>query len=271
MVHILETLQRLEAKFDSLSVSYTSTPSSVPTSTSTAQDEITSGLTPAAECARSNHNDDPPASSASPGELQRSYRHLTAAHKVILWPAVYLCIFGAEASAADDLQYVMQDGTLWLLRLEFKKQQAFTCSPHIHRLLSSNNRFHDSRPVFAGLEIDQIQRLTDAYFNTFNIISPILSREAFVTDTVGPMIRNGYTENDASACLALLVFALGQVAIDGVFGPPISSINGVQSGIRGGSAVDPPGLELFNEARRLIGFIMHQCSLENVQIHLLQA
>ena len=129
-----------------------------------------------------------------------------------------------------------------------------------------------SRPAFNGLTVDNIQRLTDAYFNTFNIINPILNRDAFVSDIVGPMIRTGYADGDASACLALLVFALGQVAIDGVFGAPISSDNnGVPSGIRGGTATEPPGLELFNEARRRIGFIMHDYSLENVQVYLLQA
>lgn len=273
MVHILETLQRLETKFDNLSGSHSSTPSSLP-GAGREQSSVTSyqsGTDAAYESQPPQSAEDKHGEDTFPKELQRSYQHLTAAHKIILWPAIYLLIMSSSSIAAEDLQYVLQGGTPWFIRLELDKHTTTLSSPRdIQGLLSSPVR-QSPRLGFAGLSVDNIQRLTDAYFNTFNIIHPVLNREAFVTDIVGPMIRNGYTDGDASACLALLVFALGQVAIDGVFGHPISTNDGTPSGIRGGTATDPPGLELFNEARRRIGFIMHQYSLENVQIYLLQA
>ena len=71
--------------------------------------------------------------------------------------------------------------------------------------------------------------------------------------------------------LALLVFALGQLATEGIFGPPITNVSGAPSGIRGGAPLDPAGLELFNEARARIGSIAFHSDLVNVQILLLQA
>lgn len=71
--------------------------------------------------------------------------------------------------------------------------------------------------------------------------------------------------------MVLLVLALGQVAVDGVCGPLISVNKGRSSGLRGGVAERPPTLNLFNEARWRMGFIKHRCTLENVQIHLLES
>ncbi len=74
-----------------------------------------------------------------------------------------------------------------------------------------------------------------------------------------------------NAVLALLVFALGKVAIDGVFQRPISTTQGQPSGFRGGSVSEPPGLAMFNEALRWHGFVASLTSLENVQMLLLEA
>jgi hypothetical protein len=67
------------------------------------------------------------------------------------------------------------------------------------------------------------------------------------------------------------VFALGELAIEGSRGTPISSEKNRPSGVRGGSSQKPPGLALFNEARKRIGFVLTGCDLENVQIFSLAA
>ncbi|KAK5149740.1 hypothetical protein LTS14_010661 [Recurvomyces mirabilis] len=128
-----------------------------------------------------------------------------------------------------------------------------------------------SSVVFPTLGVQQIQELSDAYFNTFNVLYPVLNREAFMNSTVARLLRDGYGDGDSGSVLALLVFALGAVAVDGVFERPISVVNGQPSGFRGGTVDHPPGLALFNEARRRLGFIWTQCTLENVQLNLLQA
>ncbi|KAI5198715.1 hypothetical protein E4T38_07355 [Aureobasidium subglaciale] len=129
----------------------------------------------------------------------------------------------------------------------------------------------EMRAGFIGLTPENVRRMSDAYFSTFNILFPILDRQIFLEDILEPVLRNGFADCDPQGCLVLLVLALGQTAIDGVYGSPISIIEGNPSGLRGGTAERPPGLNLFNEARRRMGFIMHQCTLENVQIHLLES
>ncbi|KAK4551746.1 hypothetical protein LTR86_010939 [Recurvomyces mirabilis] len=128
-----------------------------------------------------------------------------------------------------------------------------------------------SNVVFLTLSVQQIQELSNAYFNTFNVLLPVLNRETFMNGTVARLLRDGYGDGDSGSVVALLVFALGTVALDGVFERPVSVVNGQPSGFRGGTIDPPPGLALFHEARRRLGFIWTQYTLENVQLNLLQA
>lgn len=86
-----------------------------------------------------------------------------------------------------------------------------------------------------------------------------------MSETLPAVFNNGLTDSMEST-VAMLVFALGEVAIAGADGPPIHVYNGRQSGVKGGTKERPPGLELFNEARRRISFHLTERSLENVQI-----
>lgn len=279
MVHILETLQRLEFKFDHLSAS---TGSSVftPTSGSIPENDVQppepQSMPDSARPSVSHNRDHlinaQVAIEAFPGELQRSYQHLTIAHKIILWPSVYFHILNSGVTAGDDLQFVLQEGTPWLIHLEMSKHaETLPCDTELRSFQIPSSRPGEVRKGFPSLSLDNVQRLTDAYFSTFNIHLPILHRDTFMTSVVAPVMKNGYADGDPAACLALLVFALGQVAIDGIYGAPIATLNNTPSGLRGGTAERPPGLDIFNEARRRIGFIQSQCSLESVQIHLLLA
>jgi hypothetical protein len=112
---------------------------------------------------------------------------------------------------------------------------------------------------------ETMQRLSRAYFDSFNLLFPIVDRHAFVSEILPVVGQNGFTENMAST-VALLVFALGELAIAGSQGIPIRVYNGRPSGIKGGTPTEPPGLVLFNEARRRTGFNLTECSIENVQI-----
>ncbi|KAK5725118.1 hypothetical protein LTR17_013231 [Elasticomyces elasticus] len=125
--------------------------------------------------------------------------------------------------------------------------------------------------AFSTLTIQQIQEFSDAYFNTFNVLRPILNGVTFTNFIVARLLREGYGDGDAGNVLALMVLALGKVAVEGVLHRPVSVINGQPSGFRGSTVNEPPGLELFNEAQRRHDFVMTLCTLENVQINLLQA
>lgn len=93
-----------------------------------------------------------------------------------------------------------------------------------------------------------------------------MDRSTFMSDTLTRVHAEGF-DGDADSVVALLVFALGELAIEGSRGTPSEFHNGRPSGVRGGISRDkPPGIGLFNEARKRMGFVMAQCDLENVQI-----
>ncbi|KYG40385.1 hypothetical protein M433DRAFT_148429 [Acidomyces richmondensis BFW] len=208
-----------------------------------------------------------------PKALPRGYEHLTFPHKIMMWPAIYLHLINSGIPAASDLHFVLQEGTTWFVSKELAKHP----SPLAWNVslpccaVNNTNEGSPSNVSFPTLTVQKIQMYCDAYFNTFNVLHPLLNRATFMDKTVSRLLRVGYGDGDASSIIALLVYALGQVAVEGVFGNPVSVVEGRPSGFRGGTVDQPPGLALFNEARRRLGFISTQCSLENVQIMLLQA
>lgn len=269
MVHILEVLNRLENKFDSLQLSTPGSSGSEPLGTRP-KNSLRSPL-PANSPLKSSESGSP----EFPRELQKTYQHLTVPHKIILWPSVYIHLINTGIQATSDLQYVLQEGTPWFIRQEMKKHTGPLTSdvalPNFAMNSNAREQGVSSKVAFPTLSIQQIQEQCDAYFNTFNVLFPLLNRDTFMNATVAPLLRDGYADGDANAVLSLLVFALGQVAIEGVFERPISFIDTKPSGFRGGTPDKPPGLAIFNEARRRLGFVMTSTTLENVQILLLQA
>jgi hypothetical protein len=125
--------------------------------------------------------------------------------------------------------------------------------------------------IFPGVTIEQVNEYSAAYFKTFNVLLPLLETNMFMDGIVARLLQEGYKDDDPESVLALLVFALGQLAIEGVTGHPTRVSHDESSGFRGGSIERPPGLGLFNEARRRIGMVNTQPCLETVQIMLLQA
>tara|TARA_R110002060_G_scaffold27400_1_gene37242 strand:- start:234 stop:581 length:348 start_codon:yes stop_codon:yes gene_type:complete len=108
-------------------------------------------------------------------------------------------------------------------------------------------------------------RLTAAYFDTFNFLYPFMDRRTFESDTLAKVCSEGF-DGDVDSVIALMIFCLGEVAIEGLTGNPIGEFKGLPSGVRGGSTGRPPGLALFNEARKCLGFVITDSELENVQI-----
>lgn len=92
-----------------------------------------------------------------------------------------------------------------------------------------------------------------------------MDRQNFVSDTLVKVHTEGFN-GDNDSVIALLVFALGELALLGSRGEPTEVYNDRPSGLRGGTPERPPGLALFNEARKRIGFVLTECDLENVQI-----
>lgn len=190
-----------------------------------------------------------------PNLYQTRWR-LTVPHRVILWPSVHTLMSESSAQTASDLRSIASKGTSWLLKQEIHKY--------------SEPLPQDAAAAAPPLNLWQIQELSDVYFNSYNKFCPILDRATFVDNVVAVAWQNYMQATDSATILTLLVCALGQVGLEGVVGEPIAVSNGVASGFRGGTVTMPPGLDMFNEARRRIAFAPTH-TLERVQILLLQA
>ena len=274
MVHILESLARLENKFDNLSMG-PSGGSSSPSDAYSPAIRVNDSRMSQSMSGQMRETDKDNRTAQLLGSLQERYQHLTVPHKVMLWPAIYVHLISSGIPAASDLQHVLQEGTPWFIRQELHKHpQGLPINlglPCFAISSEGSQQRHPTSVAFPTLSIPQIKEYTEAYFNTFNVLLPLLNKETFMDETVAALLRDGYADGDQGAVLALLVFALGQVAIEGVHGRPISVHDTQPSGLRGGSVEHPPGLAIFNEARRRIGFVATLNTLENVQIMLLQA
>jgi hypothetical protein len=201
-----------------------------------------------------------------------SRSHISVSHKVLLWPEVVrhikeTGIAAVAAEAISDLQAILKSGSPWLLQRETSEHRVkLPCNVTLTCSTTSTGSVS-----FPGLTIQKVDEYTSAYFRTFNMLLPLLDLDLFMDGVVARLLREGYRDDDPESVLALLVFALGQLAIEGVTGRPTRETKDESSGFRGGTIEKPPGLGLFNEARRRIGMINTQPCLENVQIMLLQA
>ncbi|KAG8630423.1 hypothetical protein KVT40_002042 [Elsinoe batatas] len=270
LVHILSVLERVESKVDRLGL---------PTTNLRNDDRVRKKEEPSLggplaswEQVESDTRQRDRRETYLPSDLISANTHLTAAHKILVWPSVFLLLTNARVPVMNDIHHIMQTGTPWFTHLELKKHThplATNGSPIPSKSPSIPN--HSFAPGIAGLDADTMRSLADAYFDTFNVVHPILDRNSFYSDILLPVIRGGYEDRDTQACLAMLIMALGSIALEGVSGAPFLSHSKTPSGLRGGSIEAPPGLDIFNEARRRLGFVMHTCTLENVQIYLLQA
>jgi hypothetical protein len=198
-----------------------------------------------------------------------SRSRISVSHKVLLWPGVvcYMRDSGIAEVAVTDLQCIARFGSPWLLQRETSTRRGKL--PCNLSLPCSTSDF--GSVVFSDLTVERVNEYSSAYFNTFNVLFPLLNSNDFLSGVVARLLREGFRDDDPESVLALLVFALGQLAIEGVVGWPTSVHNDEFSGFRGGTIEKPPGLGLFNEARRRIGMVNTQFRLENVQIMLLQA
>lgn len=267
MVHILNALTSLENKFDNLAMGQGSCATSERTTGTLAE------FTPL-QSSKSIPRLGAGLDDDFPSEPHRSCQRTTAPHKVLLWPRIYTFITNSGMQTASDLRQILKEGTPWFIRQEMRKHPLSLPTdpalPSFRLDHPSSEGGYTKRYAFPTLTVQQAQEYTDAYFNTFNIICPVLDYDS-TNEVVVRLSREGYGDCDPQGVVALLVYALGQLATEGVFGDAISVHNGVPSGFRGGTAETPPGLEMFNEARRRLGFVMTTCTLENVQILLLQA
>jgi hypothetical protein len=273
LVEILDRLRSLEDKVDRIPIR-----ASIPRGFGPVQPSPASQLYFSAEV------DNPSSYSASslplsqqpsPIGMGRSQPSCHVAHKILTWPAMQQLLLQSLPSNTWDLTALEQDGSAFLVRLQsgspsLPRDEGLQESPFIGMQTQATRAAGGARITFPSLTQDMMLRLATAYFDTFNLIYPFMDRQYFISDTLTRVHAEGFN-GDTDSVIALLVFALGELAIEGSCGNPIEVHEGRPSGVRGGTLSRPPGLALFNEARKRIGFVLTECDLENVQIFSLAA
>jgi hypothetical protein len=194
---------------------------------------------------------------------------------MLIWPAIQQLLLQALPSNIGDLTSLEQEGSAFIIRIQegtpkLSQDEALQDRPFVGMQSQATRVTGGARITFPGLTREIMHQLATAYFDTFNFIYPFMDRQNFISDTLTKVYTEGFN-GDTESVIALLVFSLGELAIEGSRGNPIEVYNGRASGVRGGTASKPPGLALFNEARKRIGFVLTECDLENVQIYSLAA
>ncbi|KAI9753821.1 MAG: hypothetical protein M1815_005975 [Lichina confinis] len=197
----------------------------------------------------------------------------TVSRRLLAWPAVQEALRDDLHEEMDALQIFRENGPRLVTELERAEGLATTSflesQPVPAHLLVPDEPGH--RIIFSTLPLDTIRNLSQWYFSAFNPTYPVLDSQLYFSLTLPAVLRHGIGESDPGSIITLLVVALGRHALEGSTGTPLSNSGGKTSGLRGGTADVPPGLDFFNEARRRMGFVMTLYTLEHVQIFALAA
>jgi hypothetical protein len=270
MVEILDRIKSLEVKLDNLSQrsATTTSTSGFPMSTSlpsplpTAQGSLGQPTDP-----RFHFPD--LSNTTSGGEHQ--YQYVSSVHQMLKWPAIQQLFMSIQPKLPNiDLSVLEREGPASMVALRRSSIDGLPTDPSTPAgrgpAISAHGSVAGQDPItISDLNWETMQNLSKAYFDSFNLLCPVLNRHPFMSETLPTLYNRGFDDTMAST-IAFLVFALGEVAIAGCEGSPIHVYNGRASGIKGGTKDRPPGLDLFNEARRRMGFNLTSCSLENVLI-----
>ena len=276
LVEILDRIKSIEGKVDSLSLrgsgSFAGTIYGQTTQTPLVMDpanmmssEVVTPLPPASVSQ----------SDSSSGIQANRYRYVAGVHQMFAWPVVQQLLenLGPKLVGTNP-GTIEQDAPAIVLGIHDAKYR-LPSEPAGPLLVTDYTAARLSIPApgdagsmplpTSALTWDSMQRLSKAYFDTFNFMFPILDRQLFISGVMASILNEGLGD-DITSTLAFLVFALGEVAIAGVQGIPVTIYNGRPSGVRGGTISQPPGIALFNAARKRMGFSLSECSLENVQV-----
>jgi hypothetical protein len=191
-----------------------------------------------------------------------------------MWPAIQELLRGHRISGGR-LRNLELDGSAYLVQLQrgssiIPLDENLVNQPFVGMQMQATRESGGPRVTFQDLDYNAMHDLATSYFDTFNLIYPFMDRQNFISDTLAKVHSEGFN-GDADSVIALLIFALGELALQGIRGDPIEVYNSRPSGVRGGTLEKPPGLGFFNEARARLGYVVADMELENVQIFLLSA
>ncbi|KAL2261950.1 hypothetical protein VTK26DRAFT_2932 [Humicola hyalothermophila] len=276
LVEILDHVRSLEGKVDTLSRQLVVPPSAAtyaPQSLSSHPSPMPTAAAVLGPPVQGPSFQIPDCSSVSSAP-EDHYRYVSSVHGMLKWPAIQQLFASIQPNVSGiDLTSLEREAPLRMLTGRHATAQRLPADTPVTVGRGSGMDIRDPMTSQApttgsGLDWVTMQRLSKAYFDVVNLSYPILDRRSFMSETLPALFNNGFDQSMAST-IAFLVFALGEVALASTDGPPVHVYNGRTSGVKGGTKKRPPGLELFNEARRRMGFNLTECSLENVQVYAL--
>ncbi|KAK3996351.1 hypothetical protein QBC44DRAFT_317690 [Cladorrhinum sp. PSN332] len=203
----------------------------------------------------------PPGPSSFAAETsEKQYKYVSSVHEMLGWPAVKQLLGSIQPKIPHiNLSTLDEDGVASMLAIHRDAHEFIPIEPF------GPIPGHTVTSMPGAMNWDHLRVLSKAYFDTFNSVYPILDRESFMNETLPYAYNDGFSATSTST-VAILVFALGEAALAGFDGSPLHIYDGRGSGIKGGTAHKPPGIEWFNEARRRLGFQYTEVKLENIQI-----
>ncbi|CZS81231.1 unnamed protein product [Fusarium graminearum] len=176
-----------------------------------------------------------------------------SAHQVLFWPAI-------QAALPESVKLMCQmNGAVYSTRIEAARPKL----PHATSVDMSSD-------WLSKLSIATLKELSDVYFATFNLATPILDQKTYFQRTLGVAI-DGNFGICIETCIVLVVMALGlmgqRAMREAGFVPTPASSPYPDFGT--GQDEEMPGLDFFNEARKRFGFLMCEQDLQACQFYLL--
>jgi len=178
------------------------------------------------------------------------YEYTPSVHHMLGWPAMQQLLATVQSKIPTlDLSSVERNRPTIMFSLQKSASQGLPTNTAFRSIMpasgvSARTPAPCSIPVTVpDVNWDSMQRLSKAYFDTFNLIHPVLDRRSFLTQTLPSVFNNGFGE-DLASTITFLVLALGETALAASDGLPLYSYNGRSSGIKGGSKDRPPGLDV---------------------------
>lgn len=213
-----------------------------------------------------------PGPPSPPGSQPATYVYTSSIHKMLAWPVVQQLLESfipkpsshAPQGGPANLEFPLRLNDQPLPNYGLESLNSSRPSMGIHQLQVSGS-LHELPLSPTSLNWETLKRLSKNFFDTFNLMFPIIDRDAFNNNILPDIVSEGL-EDSMKGTLACLVFALGDVAYSGSQGIPLGAYAGRPSGVKGGSVDKPPGLAFFNEARKRMGFSFADCTLESVQM-----
>ena len=243
LVEILDRLRSLEGKVDQTPTGHAAFPCGFgpPQPSPSSQPDFSTDLGERMHLSRPNR----PSQKLSPSEIGRDhpYRHASAAHKMLTWSAIQQVLLQSLSPNIGDLKSFEQ-GSAFMIRghegaPNLPLDDALQDRPFVGMQSQATRTSGGSRVTFPGLTRDVMHRLASSYFDTFNSLYPFMDRQNFISDTLTRVHSEGF-DGGTDSILALLVFALGELAIECFRRTPIEIHKGRPSGVRGEQYRGPP-------------------------------